>query len=601
MRSRLWAFENKAKRTSELFTIKKKVHTDTPSDNVVLENYLTATKIELANLHSSKRFNREKMLKNAIQNIHQNKQFRRRLKGNFNTKLKVVLRKLQRNNNIIIKKSDKGNCTVVVDREQYIREGKRQLDSCAHYMQIENDITNNVSKLVHATLTQLLNNGEINEKTMKYLSPMGDKKTKTAELYLLNKIHSDPPTKARPIISANSCPVEKISEYVDFFLQPFVVKQHTYIKDTSDFIRKIEKLKVPNDALIIVLDYKSMYTNIVHEEAIQAVYKTLSNDHLHQNIKGVKRPSIEAFCKLVELAVKCNNFNFNGEHYYQCRGVAMGHVASPTICDIVIFYLEQQILSLANDKIYKWLRFRDDVFALYLGNMEEATEFLKKANDIHPTLKFKYEISMSQGTFLDTTVFKGKRFQNENILDFKPYVKPTEKFQYIHRQSSHPKSVFGGLIKGELLRFVRTATNKEDYINRSALFKEKLLLRGYTSKEFDTAFNSVDHEHRDTYLTEKAKTNRGKTPLVFTTTYNPHLKGFSRALARNWELISQNGKLSKIFPNKPIIAYRRGKNLKDYLVRAKLKPNGDTVNRPEDDLDKLISLLKNDPDSGIYT
>ena len=153
---------------------------------------------------------------------------------------------------------------------------------------------------------------------------------------------------------------------------------------------------------------------------------------------------------------------------------------------------------------------------------------------------------MSQGTFLDTTVFNGKRFQSENILDFKPYVKPTEKFQYIHRQSSHPKSVSRGIIKGELIRFVRTATNKEDYINRSALFKEKLLLRGYTSKEFDTAFNSVDHEHRDTYLTEKAKTNRGKTPLVFTTTYNPHLKGFSRALSRNWELISQNGKLSEI-------------------------------------------------------
>ena len=50
----------------------------------------------------------------------------------------------------------------------------------------------------------------------------------------------------------------------------------------------------------------------------------------------------------------------------------MGHVASPTICDIVIFYLEQQNL-LANDKIYKWLRFHDNVFSLYFGNMEEAT------------------------------------------------------------------------------------------------------------------------------------------------------------------------------------------------------------------------------------
>ena len=118
-----------------------------------------------------------------------------------------------------------------------------------------------------------------------------------------------------------------------------------------------------------------MYTKIVHDEAAEAVQKTLSIDQRHQNINGVKRPSIDSFCKLVELAVKYNNFNFNGEHYYQCRGIAMGHTALPVICDIVIYYLEERILSLANNKIFKWLRFRDDVFAIYMGNMEEATAF----------------------------------------------------------------------------------------------------------------------------------------------------------------------------------------------------------------------------------
>ena len=119
----------------------------------------------------------------------------------------------------------------------------------------------------------------------------------------------------------------------------------------------------------------------------------------------------------------------------------------------------------------------------YTGSINEATCFLNQANEIHPTLKFKYNISETQGIFLDTFVFKGKRFQKENILDFKPYVKPSEAFQYIHRLSSHPKSVFSGLIKGELIRFVRTSTNKEDYINRSNLFRENLLLRGYSTEE----------------------------------------------------------------------------------------------------------------------
>ena len=55
----------------------------------------------------------------------------------------------------------------------------------------------------------------------------------------------------------------------------------------------------------------------------------------------------------------------------------MGHKASPAICDIVIYYLEERILALANNSIFKWLRFRDDVFAIYMGNIEEATCFFE--------------------------------------------------------------------------------------------------------------------------------------------------------------------------------------------------------------------------------
>ena len=56
---------------------------------------------------------------------------------------------------------------------------------------------------------------------------------------------------------------------------------------------------------------------------------------------------------------------------------------------------------------------------------------------------------------------------------------------------------------------------------RAALFKEKLLPRGYSYFEFEQAFSQVDHNLRQTYLREKGKKNVKDTPLVFTTTYNP--------------------------------------------------------------------------------
>ena len=50
---------------------------------------------------------------------------------------------------------------------------------------------------------------------------------------------------------------------------------------------------------------------------------------------------------------------------------------------------------------------------------ETTDEFMGKINQIHPTIKFTYEISDTEVTLLDVTVYKGERFQATNILDLK--------------------------------------------------------------------------------------------------------------------------------------------------------------------------------------
>ena len=41
----------------------------------------------------------------------------------------------------------------------------------------------------------------------------------------------------------------------------------------------------------------------------------------------------------------------------------------------------------------------------------------------------------------------------------------------------------------------------------------------------------------------------------------------------DWPTIQSSAQLKDIFPEKPVIAYRRPNSLRDILVRAKLKPN----------------------------
>ena len=60
------------------------------------------------------------------------------------------------------------------------------------------------------------------------------------------------------------------------------------------------------------------------------------------------------------------------------------------------------------------------------------THFVLEANKHHPMIKFTTEISQKRITFLNTTVFKGKRSYADTILDIRTHFKPIETFKYTH-------------------------------------------------------------------------------------------------------------------------------------------------------------------------
>ncbi len=58
----------------------------------------------------------------------------------------------------------------------------------------------------------------------------------------------------------------------------------------------------------------------------------------------------------------------------------------------------------------------------------------------HQSIKFTYAISTTEAeaTFLDVTVYEGRRREETRILDGKTHFKPTNTFQYVHAGSCHP-------------------------------------------------------------------------------------------------------------------------------------------------------------------
>ena len=225
--------------------------------------------------------------------------------------------------------------------------------------------------------------------TLRTANSLLEEKIKTPEFHLLPKIHktSNP---GRPVISSVNCHTKRISEFVDYYLQPEVKKLKSHVKDTTNFIKKIE-----------AIDYVSDDSYL---EGIEAVKRKLK--------KSKPSISIKVILTFLKVILTLNNFVFNGINYLQKKGCAMGTKCEPSYANIFMGWFEEKfIFPLLTNLSDFYLRFIDDLFLIWNGTKTEFDNFLKKINEYHPGIKFEYEMPKTEINFLDTTVLKVNRHQ----------------------------------------------------------------------------------------------------------------------------------------------------------------------------------------------
>ena len=174
----------------------------------------------------------------------------------------------------------------------------------------------------------------------------------------------------------------------------------------------------------------------------------------------------------------------------------MGTKMAVAFANIFMASIEKEILRQSVYKPLTWKRFIDDVFCLCDTNKEETEHFIEQANFYHPTIKFTTEVSQSETTFLDTTDYKGERFEKESILEVRTHYKPTETFQYTNYNSCHPAGVKKGFVKGEALRLPRTNSSKVMFEENIKNFRTRLTSRGYPNNLVDKILSEVKNRKR---------------------------------------------------------------------------------------------------------
>ena len=165
--------------------------------------------------------------------------------------------------------------------------------------------------------------------------------------------------------------------------------------------------------------------------------------------------------------------------------------------------VETEILNLSKTKPLEWKRYIDNISSLWRTERKEIDEFVALANRHHPSIKFTAEISDEKINFLDTTVYKGKIFHNQGILDIRTHFKPTETFQYMHFSSCDPHTVRKGLIKGKFLRLLRTNSSAKSFYENIYNFKKRLRARGYPHNLIEKITSEVKFTEKKSALQKK--------------------------------------------------------------------------------------------------
>jgi len=364
-----------------------------------------------------------------VENYYDDKLMNRLPKGKYSN---VDFKKLKSNllnSNRLALKSDKGNTLVVLDNNQY---DTKMLDIIKQLqaVQVKTDPTKqyltNMRRVINScssVMSDETKKGIINVHTFEY--------TYAPYINGFPKIHKkDVPL--RPVVNYRSAPTYRLAK---FLLQQFnmlidIPETHT-IKNSIDFVQKINSVAIDPNDILISLDITSMYSNILIQDCLNALTYYLKNSSICMD-----EIDIEEYCNLTKLVISQNYFQYKGNFYTQKEGLPMGSPLSGYLANIVMCKFENDyILTQFKDNIKFWSRYVDDTLSIFRETDDiKVDQFLEILNSKHETIKFTLEKEInSKINFLDISITKCA-----NKLDFSIYRKPTNNDRYIDGFSSHP-------------------------------------------------------------------------------------------------------------------------------------------------------------------
>ena len=157
---------------------------------------------------------------------------------------------------------------------------------------------------------------------------------------------------------------------------------------------------------------------------------------------------------------------------------------------------------------------------------------------------------------------------SEDRIQTSAFYKETDTHNYLNFSSFHPDHCRRAIPYSQFLRLRRLCSDDDDFLIKSREMMTFFTQRGYQLTSLEQDLRKVTTIGRSDALTgsERGDTTVDRVPMVMT--YHPFNIHIKRYLLQNFGILSTDQQTRDIFPQPPMVAYKRDLSLRDILVHS---------------------------------
>ena len=367
------------------------------------------------------------------------------------------------------------------------------------------------------------------------------------KFYGLPKIHKSG-IPLRPIISSIGTVTYNTAKKLARILKSPVGLSNHHVHNTMDFVEQIKEVKLKKEESMVSYDVTALFTSVPIPPVLKIIEEKLTND---KDLLQRTSMNTRHIIRLLEFCLRSTYFVFQGQHFEQIEGAAMGSPLSPIVANIYMEHFETKALETAPHPPSLWKRFVNDTFIILETTHKE--EFFQHINGIEEKIQFTDENTRADGSlpFLDTLV----TVKEDGSLSTSIYRKPTHTNQYLQWDSHHSIANKYSVINSLIYRAKNICSN-QDQLKEDLTYVERALTAckypSWAIQRMKLKKNTPKQNRNTNRSSRSNNTNR----TSITVPYNKGLSESFKNIGRKFGIQ---------------VHFKSGRTLKDELVAPKDK------------------------------